>query len=348
MKVSIQPVTATRAAVVILAALIMGAGLALAQDDPVAESDRLLGLPKSPPPAQVIPGVASVDIAFVMLFHPKMQQFDFDSGTFEKQFPSGTTPAGRSRIVREREQARAQAAERNRGRYEELARQRFDVSQQIGQMRTELNQKIFETKNQAGKIDVGAAIARLEETFWKSRQRLEAQYLKLNDEMLKLDDQARQQVHVPAQQREENLATIESEIARAAETVAKARGYGTVLNSSFVMPDASRPPTVAPESWQLPVETFDNPYATFWNTTSEKGLSADEARAQMASLVKQWTAHRSKVLATGMSRPINRLIVSGGRDLTLEVLAFILRQQKVEEERAKLLLQTLQMLQRKG
>ncbi len=318
--------------------------------DPVDELDRLLGRKKTVASSQKAhEDLATVDLAFLMLFHPGMQLYHFDSRRFEQPFPDGTTPEGRTRIFKERAVARSRTAQQNRSRFDKLNRDRFEVSQEIARLAEDLNEKTLNLKNRAGEPNLAGKLADLENRFWKKKKELEDRFNELNDEMVKIDEQANKKLFSSQNSRERKFNAMEDEILEAITTVARIRGYGTVLNSSFVEPSVARAidPLDAKEYGEH-ISEFDNPYAALWSQTPDKSVGRDEDAGRLSSLVTRWTGYRSRVLSEIVDRPLNRLVLTGGKDLTLDVLAYLLKKHRMAEDRARLLLKTLQSLQKKG
>lgn len=335
---------------------VFGAGSVVAVEDPLAELDALLrggrASSESGPRGSVqAPRIGHVDLLTLVMLHPSMRTYRFESGTFERPFPEGLDEAGRRRVMRERLEARRRAWKQRRSTMDDLLQRRYQASLELGRLKADMNERLYKAKQELATRpgEMARRAETIEREYWQSRKDALARFDDLNAQILALQDEADSATSLSRTERSRKLAAIEREVLEAVGEAARALGCTVVLNTSSeplrdlpsteVTP-ASEPPPAAAAFREF--EETENLYDTFWKHPIPRDQPHDEVLAHLGSLVDQWLHRRDEFGGAGDLISLRKVVLGGSVDLTLDALERVLKRHRMPGGKIRMLVEALE------
>lgn len=293
-----------------------------------------LALDPAPTAAARDPRLGLVDASLLFIVHPAMRDFVVEERNFTP--PGGSADSGLERKVLLRQRggivremyAHAQELLREAG----LRLSREEAHRAASLARLTREQGLAFERYRAARARGGRSADEIAREYRATVERLETDYW---EAVRRFDAARRQAARIHARPEEERiklglvppnamfarLETILADVHDAIETARIAGGISLVLNSGAVPPrPKDRTPT--PFAWPSPPSTpgdLDNWYRTFVLTGSSPDLAT-----RRRWLLSWWLRQAPELTHHYQGSRLDRLVLAGGRDITVDALRILL------------------------
>jgi len=277
--------------------------------------------------------IGHVDFRALVLLHPSMMGYDTQLSAFRIEPSKATLPQQMERRSQEQKQRivaleseiralRAKITELHRN----YTRDATELSDRYTKSIVDLATGPAGMKRQQFELDK----AQLDSTYQAKLQSASGRCVAATEELERLQNISLAPGYTTPEETEARFSAIVKELRQVVQSVAARRGIHIVLNSSFRR--ALRRELASRET-EDPVELS---YQKIFTTpfTREVGTSHDFTAGyyeNIISMTRNWLDHGSRILKPAKSSIIDSDIVSGGIDLTGEVLSTLFASYKLNQ-----------------
>jgi len=288
------------------------------------------------------PVIGTVDLAALLVFHPAMAAYDPFNHAFLKN-KTTMQPQEINRLNQKTDKQITDLQEKIKplqGRMNEL-RSRFDEDQR-------------KTQGEHDKILPGLSGGRAFQENNKFSMKMNALSVKFTSQIRALQiqiDQLQASIqenlsggpasrYTSADETQQRFADLYAEIQRITQQAASAKGISVVFDSGFSPPGGS---TAASREPDLP-SNFE--YGEMLGMSLPQGLDRDSGAVQgffelQRSRAEAWYRNRCSILSPFSERIQTSFVVTGGIDLTAEVMAAVLTKYRIDSKLQNAVLQAV-------
>lgn len=286
--------------------------------------------------------VGTVDLAALLVFHPAMAAYD----PFNRAFLKGQAVTQPKELNRRNKESN----ERIQGYQDKIKA----LETRMNELRARFDEDQRREQGEHDKRLPGLAEGRATHENYKFAVKMNALSLKFNSQMRALQvqiDQLQEAIsndlsggpgarYTSPAETQQRFAGLFAEIQRLTQQVAATRGVSVVFDSSF-----SRPGRLSPDNRE-PDLPSNLEYGEMLGQTMPQGLDKDSGAVQgfydlQRSRAENWYRNRDPILTPFAGQLGTSFVVTGGLDLTSEVMTAILTQYRIDKRMQDVVLQAI-------
>lgn len=318
--------------------------------------------------------VGYVDLATILSFHPYMNYYSFETGTFIKPIDNTGSKSDFLKQISERQQKNKVLKENQNAMQvklndevkiieDELSKIRVKISREqsvLNQKFSEEYTKLPDEKSRKMRLEkYHKDLSVLEDNFYKERKSMEEQKEKALNQIKEIHDDVNKVDYMTKKDSQAFFAEIISEINEAIKQAAAEKKVGFVLNSNYISVFTPAPAVnssnfsaentrvySAQQEMNMPAANYAPIINAFEevngnDATSENGIQKTSIEENCKKIFDN-RVEFVKVFA--QNSVLNQLVVCGGQDLTVDVIKLILEKHNTSKKKQEIIINKLNIL----